>query len=154
MLERREKQPPTDPVNALISFGNMLCYTAILSEIYKTSLDPTISFLHEPSSKRFSLSLDLAELFKPLIVDSVIISSINNRVISAKHFSSMEGMVLLNDEGKKKFISEWEKKLDTTVKHRALNRNVSYRYFIRLECYKLVKHLIGDEVYRPLKAWW
>jgi CRISPR-associated protein Cas1 len=153
-LEKREKQPPTDPVNALISFGNMLAYTTILSEIYKTSLDPTISYLHEPSSRRFSLSLDLAEIFKPLLVDSVIISSINNRIITSKHFSSMEGVVFLNEEGKKKFISEWEKKLDTTVKHRTLKRNVSYKFFIRLECYKLIKHVISDEVYKPLKAWW
>ncbi len=153
-FSNREKRPPTDPVNALISFGNMLAYTAILSEIYKTNLDPTISFLHEPSSRRFSLSLDLAEIFKPLLVDAVIISSINNRIINSKHFTSLEGMVLLNEEGKKKFISEWEKKLLTTVKHRTLKRNVSYRYFIRLECYKLIKHIIGDELYKPLKAWW
>ncbi|HZK01306.1 MAG TPA: type I-B CRISPR-associated endonuclease Cas1b [Anaerovoracaceae bacterium] len=153
-LSRREKRPPTDPVNALISFGNMLAYTAILSEIYKTSLDPTVSFLHEPSSMRFSLSLDLAEIFKPLLVDSVIISSINNRIIGAKHFSHLEGMVLLNEEGKKRFIGEWEKKLATTVRHRTLKRNVSYRFFIRLECYKLIKHIIGDEIYKPLKAWW
>lgn len=67
IFEKRTKQPPQDPLNALISFGNALCYTTVLSEIYKTPLDPAISFLHEPSTKRFSLSLDLAEIFKPLI---------------------------------------------------------------------------------------
>lgn len=153
-LEKRQKQPPTDPVNALISFGNMLAYSTILSEIYKTSLDPTVSYLHEPSSRRFSLSLDLAEIFKPLLVDAVIFSSINNRIINSNHFSSLEGMMLLNEEGKKKFIGEWEKKLATTIKHRTLKRNVSYKYLIRLECYKLIKHIIGDEIYKPLKAWW
>jgi len=153
-FEKRTKQPPQDPLNALISFGNTLCYTTILSEIYKTQLDPTISFLHEPSTRRFSLSLDLAEFFKPLIVDSVIIASINNRIITKKHFDFAEGMVFLNEEGKKKFIAEWEKKLSTAVQHRKLKRKVSYRHFMRLECYKLIKHIIGDEIYKPLKAWW
>jgi CRISP-associated protein Cas1 len=63
-------------------------------------------------------------------------------------------MVFLNEEGKKKFIMEWEKKLSTSVQHRKLKRKVSYRYFMRLECYKLIKHFIGDEPYKPLKAWW
>lgn len=154
IFKTRQKRPPTDPLNALISFGNSLAYSVILSEIYKTQLDPTISYLHEPSSKRFSLSLDLSEIFKPLIVDSVIISLINNRVINSKHFSEKDGIVMLNEEGKKRYIIEWQKKLETTIKHRTLKRNVSYRFFIRLECYKLIKHVIGDEVYKPLKAWW
>ncbi|NNU92986.1 type I-B CRISPR-associated endonuclease Cas1 [Geobacillus sp. NFOSA3] len=154
IFEKRTKQPPQDPLNALISFGNTLCYTTVLSEIYKTPLDPTISFLHEPSTKRFSLSLDLAEIFKPLIVDAVIIACINNRIITKKHFESLDGMVFLNEEGKKKFIREWENKLATSVQHRQLKRKVSYRYFMRLECYKLIKHFIGDERYKPLKAWW
>ncbi|HEL3286164.1 TPA: type I-B CRISPR-associated endonuclease Cas1, partial [Clostridioides difficile] len=62
---KREKRPPKDSVNALMSLGNSIMYTNVLSEIYKTQLDPTISFLHEPSTKRFSLSLDIAEIFKP-----------------------------------------------------------------------------------------
>ncbi len=153
-FEKRTKQPPRDPLNALISFGNSLCYTTVLGEIYKTPLDPTVSFLHEPSTRRFSLSLDLAEIFKPLIVDPVIIASINNRIITNKHFDDIDGMVFLNEEGKKKFIMEWENKLATSIQHRKLKRKVSYRHFIRLECYKLIKHLIGDERYKPLKAWW
>ncbi|GAA0780571.1 type I-B CRISPR-associated endonuclease Cas1b [Hathewaya limosa] len=153
-FERREKRPPTTPINAVISFGNSLMYTAVLGELYKTQLDPTISFLHEPSSKRFSLSLDIAEIFKPLIIDPIIFSLINNRRITNKDFEIEEGICFLNEEGKKKFVSELEKKFNTTIKHRKLNRKVSYRMFIRLECYKLIKHFIGDETYKPLKAWW
>lgn len=80
-FKKREKKPPNDPINALISFGNSMMYTTVLGEIYKTQLDPTISYLHEPSTKRFSLSLDLAEIFKPLIVDSVIFNMINKGII-------------------------------------------------------------------------
>ncbi|KEH93513.1 type I-B CRISPR-associated endonuclease Cas1b [Clostridium massiliodielmoense] len=153
-FKKREKRPPSTPINALISFGNSLMYTTVLGEIYKTQLDPTISFLHEPSSKRFSLSLDLAEIFKPLIVDPIIFSLINNRRLTLKDFNIEEGICFLNDEGRKKFVSEYEKKLNTTIRHRNLKRKVSYRMFIRLECYKLIKHFIGDEKYKPLKAWW
>ncbi len=154
-MKKREKKPPRDPLNALISFGNTLMYRTVLAEIYKTPLNPTISYLHEPSTKRFSLSLDLAEIFKPLIVDPIIFSLINKRSITKKHFDYLEGEICyLNEEGKKRYIQAWEERLQQTVKHRTLKRNTSYRYLIRLECYKLVKHLIDDEVYKPLKAWW
>lgn len=155
VMEKREKQPPRDPINALISFGNTLMYQTVLGEIYKTPLNPTISYLHEPSTRRFSLSLDLAEIFKPLVVDPIIFSLINRRQVTKKHFDYLEGEICyLNEEGKKKFIAAWEDKLGQSVKHRILKRNTTYRYLIRLECYKLVKHVIGDDVYKPLKAWW
>lgn len=154
-FDERTKRPPKDPLNTLISFGNSLCYTKVLSEIYKTYLDPTISFLHEPSTKRFSLSLDISEIFKPLLVDTVIFTLINKRQLNVKKdFDYIEEMVILNEQGKKKFLNEWMSKLQTTVKHRKLNRKVSYQYFIRLECYKLIKHIINDTAYKPLKAWW
>lgn len=154
-FDERTRRPPKDPLNALISFGNSLCYTKVLSEIYKTHLDPTISFLHEPSTKRFSLSLDIAEIFKPLIVDPVIFTLINKRQLNVKKdFEYIDDMVILNEKGKKKFLAEWVKKIETTIKHRNLKRNTSYQYLIRLECYKLIKHFIGDEEYKPLRAWW
>lgn len=153
-FNKREKRPPKDPINALISFGNSMMYTTTLGEIYKTQLDPTISYLHEPSTKRFSLSLDIAEVFKPLIVDSVIFSLINKNTITLKDFNVENEICYLNENGRKKFIAEYERKLNTTIKHRSLKRKVSYRYLIRLECYKLIKLAIEGEEYRPLKAWW
>ncbi|MDG4656918.1 type I-B CRISPR-associated endonuclease Cas1b [Ectobacillus antri] len=151
---KRSKRPPQDEINALISFGNSLCYTSVLSEIYKTQLNPTISYLHEPSSRRYSLSLDIAEIFKPLVVDSLIFALINKKVITLKHFDEIENMVTLNEEGKRKFLKAWDEKLSQTIMHRHLKRKVSYRYLMRLECYKIIKHVINDEMYKPLKAWW
>lgn len=150
----RQKRPPTDPINALISFGNSMMYTTTLGEIYKTQLDPTISYLHEPSTKRFSLSLDISEIFKPLIIDSIIFTLINKNMITAKDFIIEEGLCYLNENGKKKFIREYENKLSTTIKHRSLNRKVSYRTLIKLECYKLIKSVIEDETYNAIRAWW
>lgn len=154
VFNKREKRPPKDPINALISFGNSMMYTTVLAEIYKTQLDPTISYLHEPSTKRFSLSLDIAEIFKPLIVDPVIFTLINKKVITLDDFKIEDGICYLNEVGRKKFIREYENKLMTTIKHRSLNRKVSYRGFIKLECYKIIKFLVENEKYKALKAWW
>ena len=114
-LERRVRRPPDNELNALISFGNSWLYTVCLGEIYRTQLTPTIAYLHEPGDRRFSLALDLSELFKPLIVDRVIFKLINTRQMDTSHFDkSMEGC-LMNESGKKIFLKELEDKLATTI---------------------------------------
>ena len=153
-MEGRSKQPPLNEVNALVSFGNMLCYTACLDQIYHTQLNPTISFLHEPGARRFSLALDLAEIFKPMLVDRTIFAMLNRKQLQAKDFQEGTGRITLKEGGKKKFIKAWEEKLKQTIKHRSLGRHVSYKHLIRLECYKLSKHLLGMQPYQPFKAWW
>lgn len=153
-FERRVKRPPDNMINCLISFGNSLLYTTTLSEIYHTQLNPTISFLHEPGDRRFSLSLDLSEIFKPVIADRIIFKLINNRMIDKGHFLDGLNFCYLNDKGRRLFISEYDEKLRATIKHPVLKRSVSYRRLIRLECYKLIKHLVGDKTYEGFKAWW
>jgi CRISPR-associated protein Cas1 len=154
-LERRVRRPPDNELNALISFGNMWLYTICVGEIYRTQLTPTIAYLHEPGERRFSLALDVSELFKPLIVDRTIFRLVNNRQIDTDaHFDkSMDGC-FLTDAGKQVFLRELEAKLATTIRHRRLSRHVSYRHLIRLECYKLVRHLTGVEAYRAFRTWW
>ncbi len=153
-MTKREKRPPTNPLNALISFGNSMMYSIVLTEIYHTQLNPTISYLHEPRERRYSLSLDISEIFKPLIVDPVIFKLINNRMLKEDDFDEAVNFCFLTETGRKKFLKELDSKLNTTIKHRKLRRKVSYKYLIRLECYKLIKHLIQDDVYKPFKAWW
>jgi len=151
---RRIKHPPNNLINALISFGNSLVYTACLSEIFRTQLSPLISYLHEPGTKRFSLSLDIAEIFKPLLTDRLIFSLLNKRQITDKHAAQKGTVCWLNEEGRKIFVRAFDEKLSTTIKHRKLGRNISYRRLIRLECYKLIKHLMGHETYKPFEIWW
>ena len=153
-FSERVKRPPDNAVNALVSFGNSLMYSACLTEIYRTQLNPTVSFLHEPSERRFSLALDLAEIFKPMFIDRMIFKLVNTREIQAKHFTSALNFCHLNDAGRKIVVKEFEDRMRTTIKHRGLGRNVSYRRLIRLECYKLIKHLIGEEPYRAFRSWW
>lgn len=157
-LRRRTRRPPSNEINALISFGNGFLYTVCLSEIYRTQLTPTISYLHEPGARRFSLALDLSEIFKPLIVDRAIFRLWNAHQLKPSHFDRTlggdKGGCYLTDAGKRLFITALEERLTSTIKHRRLGRHVSYRHLIRLECYKLIRHLTGVEPYRAFRAWW
>ncbi|GAA5026688.1 CRISPR-associated endonuclease Cas1 [Marivirga lumbricoides] len=153
-MEGRSKQPPMNEINALISFGNMMCYTLCLDQIYHTQLNPTISFLHEPGYRRFSLALDLAEIFKPILVDRTIFRVLNKKEVQSKDFDFHVNKVVLKESGKKAFIRAFEERLNETIKHRTLNKSVSYKHLVKLECYKLSKHLLGIETYKPFKIWW
>ncbi|MEM1782358.1 MAG: type I-B CRISPR-associated endonuclease Cas1b [Nanopusillaceae archaeon] len=153
-FDKRSRRPPENMINCLISFGNSLVYSTVLTEIYNTQLNPTISYLHEPFERRFSLALDLSEIFRPLLSDRVIFKLINKRIIDESHFVKELNYVLLNEKGKKIFLQHYDEKLKTTVKHRDLGRSVSYRKLIRLECYKLIKHLLGIKKYEPFVIWW
>ncbi|MCS7244396.1 MAG: type I-B CRISPR-associated endonuclease Cas1b [Candidatus Calescibacterium sp.] len=149
LFESRTKRPPKNKLNALISFGNSILYTTVLSEIYKTHLDPRIGYLHESNFRRFTLNLDIAEIFKPIIIDKIIFSLINKMMIKEEHFETILNGITLNEEGAKIFLREFEEKMKTSIKHHKMNRNVSYRELIRMELYKLQKHLIGEEEYKP-----
>ncbi|MEI6141951.1 MAG: type I-B CRISPR-associated endonuclease Cas1b [Mariniphaga sp.] len=153
-MDGRSYRPPKNEVNALISFGNMMCYSQCLRAIHQTQLNPTVSFLHEPGERRFSLSLDLAEIFKPLLVDRVIFKVLNKKEIQTQHFEESVNRVLLKPNGKKIFVQAFEDRLIETIKHRTLDRSVSYKHLIKLECYKLQKHILGIEQYKPFKMWW
>lgn len=150
----RTKQPPQNEVNALMSFGNMMCYTLCLRAIHQTQLNPTISYLHTPGERRYSLALDVAEIFKPIIVDRVIFKVLNRKEIQSKHFDKKLNKCLLNSSGKKIFVKEIEDRLEETIQHRSLGRKVSYIHLIKLECYKLAKHLLEIEEYKPFKMYW
>ena len=153
-FDKRVKRPPDNMINSLISFINSLIYTTTLSEIYKTQLNPTISYLHQPGTKRFSLSLDLSEIFKPIIVDRMIFSMLNKNQITENDFDKDSNFLYLREKAKRKVLEEYDKRLENTIFHKELGRDVSYRYLIRLECYKLIKHLIGEKEYEAFKMWW
>ncbi|WP_373484270.1 type I-B CRISPR-associated endonuclease Cas1b [Acetobacterium sp.] len=151
---KRVKNPPDNMINTLISFVNTLVYTKVLGEIYQTQLNPTISFLHEPGTRRFSLCLDIAEIFKPLLADRLIFSLLNRNQITEKSFTKNLNYLHLTKEASKTIVAELDAKLQTTIKHRDLEKSVSYQYLIRLECYKMIKHLLGEKEYEPFKIWW
>lgn len=150
IMNKRVRRPPDNPINAMISFGNTLLYTKTISAIYRTHLDQRISFLHEPSEGRFSLSLDISEAFKPVIVYKTIFDLVNNKKITvSKHFDKKVNYCLLNEEGRNIFISAFEERLESVFIHPTLKRKVSYRTAIKLDCYKLIKFILEDKDFRP-----
>lgn len=153
-FEKRVKNPPDNAINSLISYVNTIIYTRVLSEIYKTQLNPTISYLHEPSERRFSLCLDIAEIFKPIIADRLIFSMLNKKQITEKDFEDGLNFTYIKDSARKQITREIDLRLQTKIKHKKLDREVSYEYLIRLEVYKLIKHLLGDDEYEGFKMWW
>ncbi|MEM3374265.1 MAG: type I-B CRISPR-associated endonuclease Cas1b, partial [Candidatus Woesearchaeota archaeon] len=153
-FEERSKRPPKNEINCLISFLNSLLYTTTLSQIYKTQLNPTISYLHEPFERRFSLALDLSEMFKPLIVQKSILKLINKKEIKENHFRKDLKRCILNENGKKLVLKEFDERLKEKVMHPKLNRIVSYKTLLLLDCYKLIKHLINEKEYQGFKIWW
>ena len=150
IMNKRVKRPPDNPINAMISFGNTLLYTKTISAIYRTHLDQRISFLHEPAEARFSLSLDISEVFKPVIVYRTIFELVNNRRLQVdKHFDKKVNYCLLNEEGRKIFVEAFEQRMETVFMHSRLKRKVSYRTAIKLDCYKLIKFILEDEKFVP-----
>jgi len=153
-FRERKYNPPTNEVNSLISYGNSLVYANCVSGIRATALEPTVSYLHEPGERRYSLALDIADLFKPILTDRVMFRLVNRRQITTDDFEDEMNACLLNDDGRKKFTKEFEETLERTVEHPNLERKVSYQYLLRLEAYKLKKHLLTGEEYKPFKRWW
>lgn len=153
-FEKRVKNPPDNAINSLISYVNTIIYTRVLSEIYKTQLNPTISYLHEPSERRFSLCLDVSEIFKPILADRLIFSMLNKKQITEKDFEKGLNFLYIKENARKEITKEIDKRLQTTIKHKKLGREVTYEYLMRLELYKLIKYFTEDIPYEGFKIWW
>lgn len=150
VMNKRVKRPPDNPINALVSFGNTLLYTKTISAIYHTHLNQSISFLHSPREGRFSLSLDLSEAFKPIIVFKTIFDLVGRKQLQVtKHFDKSLNYALLNEAGKKVFIEAFETRINETFMHPKLKRKVSYKQCLKLDGYKLIKHIIQGREFMP-----
>ena len=147
----RTRQPPLDALNAMISFGNTYLYNRIATEINKTALDIRVGFLHATNKRSQSLNLDIAELFKPVIVDRAIFTLVNRRIINAsEHFETgSNGGVFLNKEGMRIYINELDAKV--YQKQTENNRPVTYDTRIRNEVGKILKLVNYGKAYRPYK---
>jgi len=153
-LTKREYNPPTNEANALISFLNSMVYTTCVSAIRKTALDPTIGFVHEPGERRFTLSLDIADIFKPILADRVLFRLVNRQQVGIDDFESELEGCLLTEDGRAAVLEAFEETLDRTVDHPRLERKVSYKTLVRTDVYSLKKHILTGEPYRPTERWW
>lgn len=153
-LTKREYNPPTNEANALVSFLNSMVYTTCVSAIRKTALDPTIGYVHEPGERRFTLSLDVADIFKPILADRVVFRLVNRQRIGFDDFESDLDGCLLTEDGRVTVLEAYEETLDRTVEHPRLKRNVSYKTLVQTDVYSLKKHILTGEPYRATERWW
>ncbi|OUD13076.1 type I-B CRISPR-associated endonuclease Cas1b [Thioflexithrix psekupsensis] len=145
-IVRRTRRPPTDRINALISFCNGLVYSACKHELSKTHLDPTLSFVHAPTQARASLALDLAEVFKPVLADRLIFTLVNQRMLKDEDFTESPGFCHLSESGRRIVVEAFREKMDKV----SLADDVrGYRTLILREAFRLQSHVLGLTDYQP-----
>lgn len=145
MLRKRSRRPPADRVNCILSFLNGLVYALCLNEIRKSQLDATLSFIHSPQQARYSLSLDFAELFKPVLADRILFSLFNKSILQDTHFDEKPGICLLSEHGRRQVIAAFTEKVDKPV----LENNRSYRQRVLEEVFAIQSSLLGLSEYKP-----
>ena len=148
---KRSTRPPKDEGNAILSFGNVVLYNKVDSIVYRTSLDQQIGFLHEPHENRASLSLDIAEIFRPLIIDNLILRLDHKGTLLPQHFQKDEFKCYLNKKGKGIWLREWKNYLRSSFRYKPLKRHISVEESIKIECYNLIKYLTKENAeYKPI----
>lgn len=154
LFEKRVRRPPTDPINSLLSFGYTLLLYDMFSAVAQAGLDPYLGILHEDKYGRPSIALDMIEEYRPVIVDLVVIMLVNKRMIDPDDFYvNDDGAVLIANQARKKFIEQYEKRMNTKVQYKqgARQEQITYRRSMIKQAYKLVRALNGEDVYRPIE---
>ena len=141
---RRNRRPPRDPVNALLSLGYGLLAKDVTILCASVGLDPYLGFFHQPRHGRASLALDMMEPFRPLIVDSAVLSEINQRMVNSRDFIRAGDAVALNTKGRKNFYLAYEQRMDQLVTHPMFGYRVSYRRLIEIQIRLLARLLLGE----------
>ncbi len=141
---RRNRRPPRDPVNALLSLGYGLLAKDVTILCASVGLDPYLGFFHQPRHGRPSLALDMMEPFRPLIVDSAVLSAINQRMVTSKDFILAGDAVALTTKGRKNFYLAYEQRMDQLVTHPMFGYRVSYRRLIEIQIRLLARLLLGE----------
>lgn len=143
-LDNRNRRPPTDPVNALLSFVYALLVKELTITLQAVGFDPYLGFLHRPRYGRPSLALDLAEEFRPLIGDSVVLTVVNNEEITPRDFICRAGSVSLTDAGRKALLGAFERRMDTEITHPIFGYKIAYRRVLEVQARLLSRVLLGE----------
>lgn len=152
-FQRRVRRPPTDPINALLSFGYTLLLNNVLSAVSQVGLDPYVGYLHSSQYGKPALALDLMEEFRTPVVDSVVITVINTHVLDAKDFQEEMSAVRLSDAGRRRFLTAFEERLATPIQHPVFKYQATYRRCLELQARLLAKTVMGEiEAYPPFKV--
>jgi CRISPR-associated protein Cas1 len=141
---KRKRRPPTDPVNALLSFGYVLLMNHVMSAVHIVGLDPYIGFLHSPGYGKPALALDLMEEMRTPVVESVVLSVINKQIVTGAHFEAQFGAYRLTGPGRKRFLQQFEQRLNTEIVHPYFGYKATYRRCLELQVRLLAKSLVGE----------
>lgn len=143
-FETRNRRPPRDPVNALLSFLYSLLVKEMVVTLVGVGFDPYLGFYHQPKYGRPALALDLMEEFRPLVADSTVITLINNGEVRRSDFIVRGGAVALTESGRKRVIEAYERRLDTLVTHPTFGYQISYRRIFEVQARLLARYLSGE----------
>jgi CRISPR-associated protein Cas1 len=146
----RNRRPPTDPINALLSFAYGLLRVQVTAAAHLAGLDPYIGYLHEVTRGQPALVLDLMEEFRPLVADNLVLAVTNNREIQRKDFTESLGAYRLSDAARKGFLQAFERKMTDEFKHPVFDYRCTYRRAIELQARLLARHLQEGVSYQPL----
>lgn len=150
----RSKRPPMDNVNAMLSFTYTLLTNNIVSALECVGLDPCVGYLHTERPGRASLALDLIEELRPVLADRFVLSLINKKIVTGKNFTKKEnGAVLMDDELRKKFLTEWQKKKKEIITHPYLNEKIEWGMVPYVQSMLLARYLRGDLDSYPVFLW-
>ncbi|MBX5464435.1 MAG: CRISPR-associated endonuclease Cas1 [Clostridia bacterium] len=153
LSEGRNRRPPRDPVNALLSFGYALLAPEFTTACVAVGLEPTIGFYHAPRVGRPALALDLMEAFRTLVVDSMVLRLVNTGQIRPGHFVTDAGSCLLAPEGRRTVLGAYEARMAEEITHPLFEYRISYRRAAELEARMLARYLDGDlPAYLPLRT--
>ena len=143
-FSKRARRPPTDPVNAMLSYGYTILTGQVASALAAVGFDPYIGYLHSSRYGKPALALDLMEEFRPLIVDSVVLNLLNNRQLEAKDFVSELNSYRMTDTTKRLFLEKFEDRMQEVISHPVFEYKVTYRRCIELQARLLAKYLTGE----------
>ncbi len=153
-FSKRTRRPPTDPVNSLLSFGYTLLYNEAIGALVSIGLDAYIGFYHTPHFGRCSLALDLMEEFRPIIVDRLALNLVNKDIFKPTDFiRADDGGVYCNDEGRKRFLREYEQTVCNEFISRKTNQRISFRRAMHEQAMAMQKTIMYDAPYLPFQGW-
>lgn len=151
-FKRRTTNPPEDPINALMSYGYAVLYGILENDIHLSNLNISLPFIHGVTRNPGGLQYDIADIFKPVIIDRLIFRMINKRQIDSSYFIYNKDSILLSKQGTRLFLEEFENQLSTTIS--VNNKKISYRSLLKKEVYKIELSIKNDKKYIGYKMKW
>jgi CRISPR-associated protein Cas1 len=143
-FDGRNRRPPKDPVNALLSLGYSMLAKDLAITLQAVGFDPFLGFYHQPRYGRPALALDLMEEFRPLIVDSVVLSVVNTGAVKLSDFIRRGGAVTLTPSGRGRFFRAYERRMDEEISHPVFSYRISYRRTLEVQARLLARYLTGE----------